>query len=166
VRNYLRSPGFGSLLPEIAAEIYRRKGKTMKKLALDKIAVPICLLVFLAFASTTSAEAQLIGTLDQGDSWSLEFLGLGAADNASVMVTFIDSRGKQHVDLFTIPVGSPVSTLVYDKASIGNNIRRIILGAEMFIWQGSERPRLPTWTFPVVNDATPMRYVFNVAAAP
>ena len=148
----------------------------MKKLALDKIAIHICLLVLLAFASTTSAEAQLIGTLDQGDSWSLEFHGLGAADNASVTVTFIDSRGKQHVDVFTIPVGSTDSTLVYDKASIGNNIRRIIinidfpiylnLGAEMFIWQGSERPGQPPWTFPVVNEGTPTRYVFNVATTP
>lgn len=147
----------------------------MKKSALNKIAFQLCLLAILVFG-VTPAKSQFIGTLNQRDSWSLEFFGLGAADNACVTVTFIDSRGRQEVDVFTIPVGSPESTLVYDKADIGNNIRRIIinidfpiyvyLGAEMSIWQGSERPGQPPWKFPVVNDATPTRYVFNVAAAP
>lgn len=147
----------------------------MNKSTRKKILMQLCLLGLLVIL-TTSVKAQLLGTLNHAESWSIEFVGLGSSNVADVTVTFIDSRGKQDVDVFTIPISGIDRTLIYNNANIGSNIRRIIInidfpiyanaGTEMSIWQGDERPGQPPWIFPVVNDATPTRYVFNVATAP
>ena len=75
----------------------------MNKSTRKKILMQLCLLGLLVIG-TTSGKAQLLGTLNHAESWSIEFVGLGSSNVADVTVTFIDSRGKQDVDVFTIPI--------------------------------------------------------------
>lgn len=144
----------------------------MNHLSLKNISIKVCLLAFLVVAGPTCAEAELLGTLDRGETWSLEFAPAGPTDEVGVTVTFIDSRGRQTVDVFTILIEGSANTLVYSNANLGNSVRRIIIDVDfpiyhqvatvMSIWQGPLRPTTPPWNFPVVNEGTPTRYVFNV----
>lgn len=152
----------------------RRKKYAKRSWRARVISIQLCLLA-IVLCETTQARADLLGTLNHNESWGLEFRHVGSPPGVvALTVTFIDARGRQDVDVFTLPVTE--THTIYNNANISSNIRRIVIqldfpcvsnvGTMMSIWQGEERPTFEPWRIPIASQATcEPRYVFDVVDA-
>lgn len=86
-----------------------------------------CMLALLIW-TCTPAQARFLGTLQQNVPWTLEVNTTSTCGAIAVTVTFVNSRGRQDIDLFTLQPGGGT---VYGAANIPRNTRRIIIEVDL-----------------------------------
>jgi hypothetical protein len=75
--------------------------------------------------------AKFGGTLQNNEAWTLELTPANEILGPSAMtVTFVDAKGAQGVDLFTIP-SNATSFVAYSQANIPRRTRRIIIDLDL-----------------------------------
>ena len=105
------------------------------------------------------ALAKFIGTLHGDAPWILELQSTGLTTSATVI--FVDSRGRQDVDLFTIQSGG--SLTLYPGTTIPRGTRRIII--ELDYAQGdlvSIRMQQGATIISADSESDAARFVFDV----
>lgn len=86
-----------------------------------------CAIAALAMLMTQSnpALAKFAGTLRSDIPWQLNISPETSTSTLAATITFVDSRGRQDVDLFTIHPGESLAP--YSAANIPRGTRRIII---------------------------------------
>ncbi len=86
-----------------------------------------CMLALLIWPCTT-AQARFLGTLQQNVPWTLEVNTVSTCGPTAATVTFVNSRGGQDIDIFTIQPGAGT---VFTSANIPRNTRRILVEVDL-----------------------------------